>query len=336
MRAFGFTEYGGPEVMRHLEMKDPTPGEGQVLIRLAAAGVNPADIKVRSGLRRDRIEVRFPMAMGREAAGEVLDVGPGVTGIRLGDAVFGSTASGTGAFAEQVLLSAAGTALRPQAVSAELAACLPVSVCTAFDALDELDLPDGATLVVLGAGGGVGSAACGLARVRGLSVLGVASQSKRPIVEELGARHVIKGEGWTERVRALAPEGVDGVIDTVGGETLRDAVGLLRARDVAGESGQGSRCRTAERGTAAWGSSDPNRSSVLPLRSVADHNLARELGGAPVARRRTSAVYSHVADLVAAGRFTPVVSTVYPFSEAGEAVAAVESGSPVGNVVVTG
>ncbi|WP_313815887.1 NADP-dependent oxidoreductase [Citricoccus sp.] len=310
MRAFGYTEYGGPEVMHHLEMEDPTPGEGQVLIRLAAAGVNPADIKVRSGLRRDRIEVRFPMAMGREAAGEVLDVGPGVTGLRPGDAVFGSTAAGTGAFAEQVLLSAAGTALRPEAVSAEQAASLPVSVCTAFDALDELDLPQGATLVVLGAGGGVGTAACGLARDRGLTVLGVASESKRPIVEELGARHVVKGNGWTERVRALTPDGVDGVIDTVGGETLREAAGLVEA--------------------------GPNRSGVLPLRSVADYDLARELGGAPVTRRRTTAVYSQVAELVAAGHFTPVASAVYPFSDAAEAVAAVESGSPVGNVVVSG
>lgn len=296
--------------MHHLEMENPTPGEGQMLIRLAAAGVNPADIKVRSGLRRDRIEVRFPMPMGREAAGEVLDVGPGVTEFRPGDAVFGSTAAGTGAFAEQVLLSAAGTALRPEAVSAEQAASLPVSVCTAFDALDELDLPEGATLVVLGAGGGVGTAACGLARDRGLTVLGVASESKRPIVEELGARHVVKGDGWTERVRALAPDGVDGVIDTVGGDTLREAVGLVEV--------------------------GPSHSSVLPLRSVADYDLARELGGAPVTRRRTSAVYAQVADLVAAGHFTPVVSTVYPFSEAAEAVATVESGSPVGNVVVTG
>ncbi|MFB9072781.1 zinc-binding dehydrogenase [Citricoccus parietis] len=204
-------------------------------------------------------------------------------------------------------------------------------MCTAFDALGELDLPDGATLLVLGAGGGVGTAACGLARDRGLIVLGVASEAKRPIVEELGARHVVKGDGWTERVRALAPDGVDGVIDTVGGGTLREAAGLLRAGSGAGESGQGS-----GRGGAERGQSGPNRPCVLPLRSVADYDLARELGGAPVTRRRTTAVYSQVAELVAAGHFTPVVSTVYPFEDAAEAVAAVESGSPVGNVVVTG
>jgi NADPH:quinone reductase-like Zn-dependent oxidoreductase len=309
MRAYGFTRYGGPEVMEPLEVEDPVPGEGQVLIRLAAAGVNPADIKVRSGLRRDRIEVRFPMAMGREAAGEVLDVGPGVTAFRPGDAVFGATAAGTGALAEYVLLDAAGTARRPAEVPVEQAASIPVSVATAFDALDELRLIAGCTLLVLGGGGGVGSAACGLARLRGLRVLGVASEGKRGVVEDLGAIHVPKGRGWTARVREYAPAGVDGVLDTVGGEALRAASGLL-------------------------GAGSPH--GIRPLRSVADHALARELGGAPVARRRTAAIFGEVAALVAEGRFTPVVSAAWPLEEAGKAIAAVETASPVGNVVVAG
>ncbi|MFC7401589.1 NADP-dependent oxidoreductase [Citricoccus sp. GCM10030269] len=302
MRAFGFTEYGGPEVMRHLEVPDPVPGPGQVLIRLSAAGVNPADIKVRSGHRRGRIEVRFPMAMGREAAGNVVALGEGVTGFCPGDAVFGATAAGTGALAELVLLDAGGTALRPATVPAEQAASIPVSVATAFDALDELDLSEGSTLLVLGAGGGVGTAACGLARLRGLRVLGVASEQKRSIVEDLGAQLVLKGPDWAERARELAPAGVDGVIDTVGGEVLRAGVGLLRT------PGQ--------------------------VRSMADASLVRELGGSPVTRRRTTEVFGRVAELVAEGQFTPVVSGSWPLAEAEQAIAAVETGSPVGNVVV--
>lgn len=311
MRAFGFTEYGGPEVTRLIQLEDPVPAAGQVLVRLHASGVNPADVKVRSGLRQGRIPVTFPMAMGREAAGEVVRVGPGVGEFAPGDQVFGSTPSGTGSMSELVLLEAAATAQRPAGMSVEQAASIPVSVATAFDALDELELTEGSTLLVLGAGGGVGTAACGLARLRGLRVLGVASESKRLAVEELGAVHVPKGAGWVDRVRQLAPDGVDGVIDTVGGEVLRDGLGLLR------------------------GDADPDRNGVLPLRSVADYGLAREVGGSPVIRRRTSAVYARVAGLVAAGHFTPVVSAAWPLSEAGEAVAAVETGSPVGNVVVT-
>lgn len=311
MRAFGFTEYGGPEVTRLMQVEDPVPAAGQVLIRLHASGVNPADIKVRSGLRQGRIPVRFPMAMGREAAGEVLDVGPGVSGFAPGDEVFGSTAGGTGSMSELVLLEAAATAHRPAGVGVEQAASIPVSVATAFDALDELGLAEGSTLLVLGAGGGVGTAACGLARLRGLRVLGVASESKRPSVEEFGAMHVPKGEDWAARVRKSAPDGVDGVIDSVGGEVLREASGLLRRPVTPGPD-----------------------ESVLPLRSAADHDLAREVGGSPVARRRTTAVYARVAELVAAEHFTPVVSAAYPLAEAGKAVAAVEHHSPGGNVVV--
>ncbi|NUL49300.1 NADP-dependent oxidoreductase [Cellulosimicrobium funkei] len=310
MRAFGFTEYGGPEVTRMIRVEDPVPAAGQVLVRLAASGVNPADIKVRSGLRQGRIPVRFPMAMGREAAGEVVDVGPGVTGFAAGDEVFGSTATGTGSMAELVLLEAAATAHRPAGVSAEQAASIPVSVATAYDGLDELELAEGSTLLVLGAGGGVGTAACGLARLRGLRVLGVASASKHPAVEGLGVVHVLKGEGWTDRVRALAPEGVDGVIDAVGGDVLRESTGLLRAPEGASVG-------------------------VLPVRSVADFGLVEELGGQRIGRRRTTEVFARVAGLVAAGHFTPVVSAAYPFAEAQQAVAAVEHHRPVGNVVVT-
>ncbi|MGM7666984.1 NADP-dependent oxidoreductase [Microbacterium sp. A93] len=312
MRAFGFTEYGGPEVTRLIQLEDPVLAAGQVLIRLHASGVNPADVKVRSGLRQGRIPVRFPMAMGREAAGEVLRVGPGVEEFAPGDQVFGSTASGTGSISELVLLEAAATAQRPAGVSVEQAASIPVSVATAFDALDELELAEGSTLLVLGAGGAVGTAACGLARLRGLRVLGVASESKRPAVEGLGAVHVPKGVGWVDRVRELAPAGVDGVIDSVGGEVLRQAAGLLRP-DAPPSRGQ----------------------ALLPLRSAADYDLAREVGGSPVTRRRTTAVYARVAGLVAEGRFTPVVSAAWPLAEAHQAVAAVEHHSPVGNVVVT-
>src|SRR5690625_809609 len=213
MRIYGFQQYGGPEVMEQLLVPVPAPGPGEVLIRMRAAGVNPADIKVRNGQSRDRVEAVFPMAMGREAAGEVLDTGPDVTEYDIGDAVFGATAAGTGGLDDRWLLNAAGTARFPAGVTAGQATCIPVSVATAHDALDELALPEGAALLVLGAGGGVGTAACGLGRARGLRVIGVASEGKRPIVEDLGAEHVAKGEGWTGRVRALGE--IDAVIDAV-------------------------------------------------------------------------------------------------------------------------
>jgi NADPH:quinone reductase-like Zn-dependent oxidoreductase len=302
MRMLGFQRYGGPEVMEHLEVEDPVPGFGQVLVRMTAAGVNPADIKVRNGQRVGRIPVRFPMALGREAAGVVIGAGPDVTGFVPGERVFGATAAGTGALASHVLLDAAGTARIPDGVDDEQACCIPVAAGTAHDALDELDLPAGATVLMLGAGGGVGTCVCGLARDRGLRVLGVASEAKRNLVEGLGAVHVAKGPGWTERVKELAPDGVDAVIDAVGGEVLTGAVPLLRRPGA--------------------------------LRSVADVPGAETLGGSGVTRRRTTAVFTEVAALVAAGRFAPVMTGRFRLAEAEQAVAAVETGHAAGNLVV--
>ncbi|GGC99291.1 NADPH:quinone reductase [Tersicoccus solisilvae] len=303
MHAFAFASHGGPEVAGHLELPVPAPGPGELLVRMAAAGVNPADVKVRSGQRQGAFDVRFPMAMGREAAGAVIAVGPGVDGWTVGEEVFGAAAGGTGALAEAVLLDAGSVARRPDGVPPEQAASIPVSVGTAWDALDELDLRAGATLLVLGAGGGVGSATCGIAAERGLTVLGVASAGKRDLVEGLGATHVPSGEGWTGRVRSLAADGrVDGVMDLVGGDVLRAGAALAR---------------------------DPRR-----IRSVAAPQIAGELGGSGVTRRRTTAVFSAIAQAVAAGRFTPVVTLTVPLAQAERAVAAVEDGHATGNVVV--
>lgn len=302
MRIFGFSEYGDASASAVLEVPDPTPGPGQVLVQMAAAGVNPADIKVRSGQRRDTVEVNFPMAMGREAAGIVLAVGDGVDGFAVGDRVFGATAAGTGSAGEQVLLDADSTAAIPDGVSAEQAACIPVSLGTAFDALRQLALPPGSRLVVLGAGGGVGSAALQFARADGLHALGVASESKRELVEELGGEFIASGDGWAERVRAASPGGVDAVLDTVGAELLDDAAGLL--------------------------------TPPIRLLSTADPARAEQLEGAGVGRRRSTAVFTEIAELVADGTVAPVISAVLPLDRAAEAVATVEQGHTLGNVVL--
>ena len=304
MRILGYDEYGGPEVARIMTVEEPSPGPGQLLVRMTAAGVNPADVKVRSGQRQGGFPVRFPMAMGREAAGVVVGVGPGAEAFAPGDRVFGAAAAGTGTLAETVLLEAGSAARIPDGVEPAQAASIPVSVGTAYDALHELGLPEGGVLLVLGAGGGVGSAACGLGAARGLRVLGVASEGKRELVEGLGARHVASGDGWADRVRRAAPEGVDGVVDLVGGEALRDAAALLR--------------------------------SPHALRSPADPALAESLGGSGVTRRRTGEVFAEIAALVARGEFAPVVSAAHPLDDAAAAVAAVESGHAAGNVVVLG
>ncbi|GMA19015.1 NADP-dependent oxidoreductase [Arsenicicoccus piscis] len=303
MRLYGFDRYGGAQVQRFFDVPDPTPGPGQVVVRLAAAGINPADIKVRDGARQGTVPVQLPMAMGREAAGVVESAGS-ATELVEGELVFGSTAAGFGALSELVVLDTAQTAPVPDGVSVEQAACLPVASGTAWDALHELALRPGSTLLVLGAGGGVGTSATQLGRHLGLRVVGVAGPAKQQLVEGMGAVHVRSGDGFVDRVRAAAPDGVDAIIDAVGGSVLADAATLLRVPGA--------------------------------IRSAAAPALAAELGGAGVTRRRSSAVYAEVAALVADGVLAPIIAATYGFDEAADAVAAVETGHATGKTVVRG
>ncbi|MCE4265164.1 NADP-dependent oxidoreductase [Rhodococcus globerulus] len=300
--AYGFTEYGGPQTQSFFDVSLPPPGAGQIVVSVRAAGVNPADWKVRAGTRKDTVPVTLPAVLGREVSGVVTSVGPRVTEFDVGDEVFGSTATGFGGYTEATVLNASQAARKPTAASWADAAVIPVACGTAFDALHDLDLAAGATLLVLGAGGGVGTSALTLARARGITVLGVASAAKQDAVEETGSLWVDSGDLWADAVAALAPSGVDGVFDLVGGEPLQRAASLRRPG--------------------------------APLISIADSVAATELGGSGVERRRTTAVFTAVAELVADGSLDPAVRQRFPFEQAGSALAAVESGHSAGKVVI--
>ncbi|MCL9758786.1 alcohol dehydrogenase catalytic domain-containing protein, partial [Frankia sp. AiPa1] len=191
--AYVFTADGGPEVERFVDLPRPTPGDGELLIAVRAAGVNPADWKLRAGLRIPGSTVTLPAVFGLEAAGVVVEVGPGVEGFAVGDEVFGGPT--TGGYAEFTLLPAERAAHKPEKVSFTDAAALPVGAGTAYDAIAQLALPPGATLLIIGVGGGVGVAAAQLARHAGLTVIGTASPRKKAFVESLGVRHVASGPG---------------------------------------------------------------------------------------------------------------------------------------------
>ena len=237
MLIHGFTRYGGPEVAGLLDVPDAElPGDSTtaVLVEMLATTVNPADIKVRQGGRIGKVEVAFPMAMGREAAGRVLAASSG-TGFEVGDLVVGGTLAGTGSYAERVLLDATQTTRVPDGVSPEQAACVPVALGTAWDGLHELrdaGLPDGGAVVVPGAGGGVGHAAVQLGRHLGLQVVGVASESKRELVTELGATFVASGEGWVDRVADA-----DAILDTVGPPVLEEVTARFAEAPVRSTAG---------------------------------------------------------------------------------------------------
>ncbi|MFB6893828.1 NADP-dependent oxidoreductase [Kitasatospora sp. NPDC056327] len=297
-KAFGFVDFGGPENQEFLDRPVLEPGPGQLAIAVRAAGVNPVDWKVRRGfLGRERA---LPAVMGSEAAGVVERVGPGVTGFTPGDEVFGVVAAG--AFAEQTLLSAGASALKPAEVGFDRVAALPVAAATADDALRDVGVGAGQTLLVLGVSGGVGSAAAQIARSRGIRVVGTASDANRGYVESLGATQVRYGEGVADRIRAAAPDGVDGILDLVGGDDARAAAATLADRS--------------------------------RLVSTADPATAKELGGRYVTRSTTPGTLAALAGLVAAGELDPNISRHFPLAHAAEAMALVESGHARGKVVL--
>lgn len=223
MRAVTFSEYGGPDVLRMGEVDTPEPGAGQVRVAVRAVGVNPIDVKIRNGDLRQMMPLRFPAEPGSEISGVVDAVGPGVGRLAVGDEVLALTDGG--AYAEYALASLALP--KPASLSWEEGAALPVVAGTAYRCLGEMDLRPGATLLVHGAAGSVGSVAVQLARARGLTVIGTARPDDLDHVRGLGATAVPYGDGWVDRVEAAAPQGVDAVLDTSGAGVLPESVALV-------------------------------------------------------------------------------------------------------------
>lgn len=211
MRAVMLYEYGEPALLRVEERPDPTPGPGQILVRVAAAAVNPVDLQVRSGEHAENVRVPFPMVLGWDLAGTVVQVGTGVSAFSSGDRVVAMSAqmaTGVGTYAELVALDAALAAPAPGSVPLTHAAALPLAGLTAEQALDVLDLPQGRTVLVTGAAGSVGGFVVELARMRGLEVIAHGRPGDSGTVSEIP---VGVADGWIDT--AGVPGAIEGVRD---------------------------------------------------------------------------------------------------------------------------
>jgi len=298
--AYAFTEYGGPSRQRFLDLPMPDPRAGEILVQMRAAGVNPVDWKVREGMHRDFLPLTLPAVLGREVAGTVAQAGPGVA-LAEGDRVFGSTVGGCGGYAEFAVVSAERSARMPDGLSFTDAAVLPIAAGTAYEALGTLKPVPGETLLILGVGGGVGTVAAQLAVMGGVDVVGTASAAKRSYVESLGVTVVPYDQGDVGLPDHL-PAGADVVLDLVGGNALHLVGDALTDR---------TRIVTVADDDVAW------RFNARPLRRTGDPNTLSEL-----------------ARLVTGGKLDPCVRQVFPFAEAGAALAAVEAGHVFGKIVI--
>nr|WP_026202648.1 NADP-dependent oxidoreductase [Bradyrhizobium sp. WSM2793] len=225
MMAWRVHEFGSPDVMKFERVPRPEPGPGEVLVKVAAAGVGPWDGWIRSG--KSALPQPLPLTLGSDISGEIVATGPGDTELRTGDQVFGVTNSRfIGAYAEYALASAGMVSSKPTSLSHVEAASVPVIAVTAWQALfDHAQLKAGQTVVIHGAAGNVGSYAVQLARQAGLQIVATASTGDISIVRNLGANTVIdyRTQRFEEEVRDA-----DAVIDLVSGETQERSFQVLR------------------------------------------------------------------------------------------------------------
>jgi NADPH:quinone reductase-like Zn-dependent oxidoreductase len=298
MRAAQFSQFGGPEVLEIVELPDPHPAAGQIRVAVRAAAINPVDWKVRSGMMGGDL----PQTTGREVAGVVDEIGEGVTEAAVGDEVFGFAAGGGGA-AEFALLE--DYAPTPPSLDFAAAASLPVAVETAVRTLDALGVTAGQTVLINGAAGGVGQAAVQIARNRGARVIGTASEANHEFLRALGAQATTYGDGLAERVRELAPEGVDAALDAAGGGALPALVQVT---------------------------GDPQR-----VITIADYQGAQETGvrfSGGMGTGRAVHALREIAEPIEAGKFTLPVAQTFGLEEIGEAHRVSEDGHARGKLVL--
>jgi NADPH:quinone reductase-like Zn-dependent oxidoreductase len=282
MKAVQFSRFGGPEVLEIVDLPDPHPGPGQVRIAVRAAGLNASDWKKRQGL----LDQELPQTMGYEAAGVVDELGEGVTDIAVGDRVFGFSAD-RGAQAELAVL--AHYAPIPRSLGFADAAALPVSVETAARALDQLGVERGQTLLVNGASGSIGRAAVQIAVARGVRVIGTCSPATHEDIRAYGAEAVAYGDGMADRVRALAPDGVDRALDIAGSGVLSELIALtgdaghvITVADIAGAQRHGVRFSRGDAGRALYTLGNTEFSipvgKTFPLADTAEAHRVGESG----------------------------------------------------------
>src|SRR6201994_65656 len=230
MKAVRYDEFGVIDVLRVEEVERPLPGDGQVLVRVKAAGINPSEAVIRSGAVAQLFPSTFPSGQGSDLAGVIEEAGAGVGGFSPGDEVIGFT-NRRASQAELALVEATDLTRKPERVSWEVAGVLFVAGTTAWEAVHAVQPEEGETVVISGAAGGVGSIAVQLAHRTGATVIGLASESNHEWLSSHGVIPVAYGDGVADRIRAAAPGGVDAFIDAFGDGYVELALSLGVAAD---------------------------------------------------------------------------------------------------------
>jgi NADPH:quinone reductase-like Zn-dependent oxidoreductase len=305
MKAVRIHAYGGPEALVYADAPRPTVADDQVLIKVYATSVNPVDRFTRAGYLQGMVDFPLPLTLGLDLSGVVEAIGKDVTTVAVGDAVYGySNMMRQGAYAEYAAVNATEVAPKPNTIDHSTAAAIPLAGLAAWQALAAAGLQPGQTILIHGAGGGVGTFAVQFAIQQGARVLGTASSDKVELLRELGVAEVI--DYTTTRFEDVARD-VDVVLDTIGGEVAERSWAVLRpAGTLVTLAGQPDQAAAAARGVRGLG--------VMAQAKVAD--------------------LTEIAALIDARRVKPIVSTVLPLAEARAAHELMERGHARGKIVL--
>jgi len=222
MKAVVVHEYGGPEVLKFEDYPDPIPGPGEVLVRVAAASVNPIDYKRRAGLTKDFYPMKFPGLIGVDMAGTVVKIGPGVKGFSVGDQVF---AMADNTYAELCVVKAAVLAKVPKGLDLIQAAALPLVTVTGNQLLSATEIKAGQTVLVVGAVGNVGRSAVFTAKQRGATVIAGVLRTQMDQAKTIGADHAVATD---DDIAIASLTALDAVADTVGGRTAEKLIAKVK------------------------------------------------------------------------------------------------------------
>jgi NADPH:quinone reductase len=303
MRAVRFDHYGDRDVLHVADVDVPVPPAGEVVVEVRAAGINPGEASIRLGLLDAMFPATFPSGEGSDLAGVVSAVGGGVTEFAVGDEVLGWSWRRS-SHAEYVAVPVGQLIAKPAALSWEVAGALYVVACTAYAAVRAVDVREGDTVAVSAAAGGVGSIVVQLLRVRGATVLGIASEGNHDWLAAHGVVPIAYGDGLVERLRAAAPNGIDAFIDLFGPEYL----------DVAVELGI-----------------PPDRIETIISRQKAAEIGAKVEGSGNAS---TTEVLAEMAELVASGQIEVPIAATYPLERVRDAYAELEQRHTRGKIVL--
>ena len=303
MKAVVAHEYGGPEVLKVEEIPLPEPKENEVLVRVIASAVNPADPLILNGKYAKEFGTHLPLVLGYDIAGIVVKAGAKVTKLKVGDPVYSYLLWG-GGWAEYCISNETESAIKPRSLSFTDASAVPLAALTAWQAFDIGKVHSGQTVLIHGGSGGVGSFAIQIAKARGARVIATASTANQDLLKQLGADVTID---YTKQKFEEIAHDVDFVLDPVGRDTLARSYGVVKK--------------------GGW---------VVTIISRCDEaELKRhEIHGASLSSHPNSVQLAEITKLIEAGKIKPIVTQILPLTEAAKADAQAETHHTRGKIVL--